>query len=261
MQIGCSTHPRRELISEIHWIGVHGFDFVDLFLEPDGGSLERLDPLAVRSALAAHGLGVVGHMAWYLPIGSPMRELRETAVAVARSHLAVFRDVGARRVTIHAHWPPSLFTAEEGIGFQVESLLSLTGRAGELGLQLQYEPVGAVQDTSENTGKVLDRVPGLLCHLDIGHCNLNGRKPDQMIRELHARLSHLHIHDNDGLRDLHLPPGTGCIEWPAVAAALREVGYDGTVTVEVFSPDRDYLLMARDKVRRLLRDGGLSVPG
>ena len=35
MQIGFPTHPRKDMVDEIHWIGANGFDFADLFFEAD----------------------------------------------------------------------------------------------------------------------------------------------------------------------------------------------------------------------------------
>jgi sugar phosphate isomerase/epimerase len=248
MRIGAPTHPRRDLVSEIEWIGRNGFSFADVFLEPDRGSAEAVDSAAVRSALDAFRLEAVGHLAWYLPIASPMPQLRRAAVEVANIYLAVFAEIGVPAVTVHAHWPPRLFSDEEGIGWQVESLRAMLDAAQQLGLRLMYEPLDGPQDTPDHIAKVLAELPSLLCHLDLGHSNLFGRSPVDMIRRFAQRLHHLHMHDNDGRSDLHLPPGAGNIEWPAVVRALKEVGYDGTVTLEVFSRDRDYLLLAKRKL-------------
>lgn len=52
MNIGYPTHPRRDPVEEITWIGRHEFDFVDLFLEPDLGAVDRIDVAGIRAALA-----------------------------------------------------------------------------------------------------------------------------------------------------------------------------------------------------------------
>lgn len=43
----------------------------------------------------------------------------------------------------------------------------------------------------------------------------------------------LHMHDNDGILDQHLPPNMGTIDWDDVFDALNEVGYDGVLNLEV----------------------------
>jgi len=252
MKLGYPNHPRREILGEIAWIGENGFDFVDLYLEPDRAAAEAVDPAAIREALDRYGLGATGHLAWYLPIGSPMKALRDAAVAAAADYLAVFAKAGVSPVTVHANWPPALFSPEEGIGWQAESLVQIVRRGREAGVAVMYEPIDGPLDDAENIEKVLHDVPELLLHLDIGHCNLHGRSPTKMLRRFAGRIAHIHLNDNDGRRDLHLPAGCGLIDWDRVAKALREIGYDGTLTIEVFSRDREYVLVCTRKIRALL---------
>jgi len=251
MKIGYPNHPRKDLLEEIAWIAESGFDFVDLCLEPDRAAIEQIDPPRVREALDATGLDVLGHLAWYLPIGSPMPQIRRAAVAAANDYLEVFAAIGMPAVTIHAHWPPGMFTIDEGIALQVESLRDLVAAGANDGIRIMYEPIATEKDAPQNVARILNEVPELLCHLDMGHSNVCGRKPQTAIRELADRLYHVHVHDNDGFSDLHLPPGTGTIDWPEVFRAFKEVGYDSTLTLEVFSTDRDYVLLAKRKIEEL----------
>jgi sugar phosphate isomerase/epimerase len=71
MQIGAMNHPARNPLEEIDCFGRHGFDFVDFTLEPPAADPGQIDPEAIRAALDRHGLGVVAHTAWFIPIGSP----------------------------------------------------------------------------------------------------------------------------------------------------------------------------------------------
>ena len=43
MQIGAMNHPARDPLEEIDWFGRHGFDFVDLTLEPPAADPSQLD--------------------------------------------------------------------------------------------------------------------------------------------------------------------------------------------------------------------------
>jgi sugar phosphate isomerase/epimerase len=62
----------------------------------------------------------------------------------------------------------------------------------------------------------------------------------------------VHLSDNFGKReDLHLPLGAGAIDWRNIISMLKNSGYDGTITLEVFSQDRRYLLFSRDKLREI----------
>jgi sugar phosphate isomerase/epimerase len=250
--LGYANHPRRDVLDEIEWIGRNGFDFVDLFLEPDKAAIERLDAARIAAKLQEWRLPAVGHTAYYLPIGSPLVQLREAAAAAAVEYARFFRKLEIEAVTIHAHWPPGMFSTEEGADLQVETLRSIVERTKPMGIDIMYEPIGTEHDEAEVVESILARVPGLSLHLDLGHANLCGRSPETVIRYFSGRIRHIHLHDNNGMYDQHLPPGTGRIDWPAVAQALKAAAYDGTVTLEVFSPDRDYVLLARDKARRIL---------
>jgi sugar phosphate isomerase/epimerase len=44
------------------------------------------------------------------------------------------------------------------------------------------------------------------------------------------------------------------VDWEDTIAALADVGYDKTITLEVFSQDRDYVLLAKSKIERLVRE-------
>ena len=43
----------------------------------------------------------------------------------------------------------------------------------------------------------------------------------------------------------------GRIDWPWALGLLKKAGYDGTITLEVFTPDREYLRYSRDALRRI----------
>jgi len=67
-----------------------------------------------------------------------------------------------------------------------------------------------------------------------------------------SRLRHVHLHDNKGGRaDLHLPLGTGSVDVRGAIRSLQKVGYDGTITLEVFTPDRHHLAYSRDSLQRI----------
>ena len=68
--------------------------------------------------------------------------------------------------------------------------------------------------------------------LDIGHCNVTSYDPVNAIKVLGSRVEALHVHDNNGFRDLHTCPLTGIIKHYDVADALREIGYQGDYTLE-----------------------------
>jgi len=238
MKIGYPNHPRKPLPAEIEWIGRNGFDFLDLFLEEDQAAPEKVDIERTRKLLRKYQLDIVGHTACYLPIGSPVKALRETAVSEVLRCFDVLHRIGAEFVTVHANWPIGLFSAKEGIRFQVEALRELVRRAEAFDLKVMYEPIDTPRDDLENLSTILESVPGLFLHVDIGHANLFGRKPEEFIVKFRKELRHIHLHDNLQNLDLHLPMGCGNIDWERTLKFLKK-SYDGTITLEIFSRDRD----------------------
>ncbi len=69
--------------------------------------------------------------------------------------------------------------------------------------------------------------------LDTGHAAIFfGSDVASAVRLAGGRIKALHIHDNNGKCDEHLAIGDGIIDWDAFADSLREIGYDGVVSVE-----------------------------
>ena len=108
-------------------------------------------------------------------------------------------------------------------------------------------------NTARQLGELLDPLPEVGLHLDIGHCNLltEFNTTDEIMAAYGSRLKHVHLHDNKGgSADLHLPLGTGTVDVAHHVRSLQSAGYDGTITLEVFSPDRHYLAHSRDLLSR-----------
>lgn len=250
MLIGYPNHPRRNFLKEINWIGENNFDFIDVFLEEDEASPQNINISESKKLLQNYNLNTVGHTAWYLPIGSPNKAMRVTAVKEVSKCFDVFRNLDVKLVTIHADWASGIFSEDESINFQSESLNLIDDNAREYGLEIIYEPTVSKYDTIENIGKVLKKVPNINFHLDIGHANLNNNSPVEFIEAFHSKMKHVHLHDNDGIRDLHLPIGCGNIHWQRTISELKKY-YDGTITLEIFSYDRDFILLSKRKLRKL----------
>lgn len=103
----------------------------------------------------------------------------------------------------------------------------------------------------DDLGALLEAIPELAFHLDVAHANLNSgyrgaNRTPAFLEAFGDRLVHVHVSDNrGGDQDLHLPLGAGAIDWRKIVSALKEAGYDSTITLEVFSRERDYLRRSR----------------
>jgi len=254
MKIGAMNHPMRAVVEEIRTFRELGFEFVDLTLEPLRGAPSAIDVADVLRVLDETGLNAVGHTAWYLPLASPFERVRDAALAEFAECFDVFARLGIRLANIHPDARvPSMFPRAWVVDRNIESLQRLVALAAERGVRLMLENVPGMFNDVENLKPVFAAVPELGLHLDVGHANLGGPKnaTELFLDAFGGRLVHVHFSDNKGDGDSHLPMGVGNIDWRWAITALKQHGYDGTITLEVFSPDQDYLAFSRLKVQRL----------
>ncbi len=255
MQIGAMNHPARDPLEEINWIGHHGFDFVDFTFEPPATAPTQVDTAAIRSALAHHQLHVVAHTAYYLPVASPFASIREACLSELRQALQASRQIGAEVMNMHFDKPPSFFSEEQTIDWHEEVMQPLCDDARRFGMTVVVEhiPFGG-SNQLEMIRSLLKRVPLLQFHLDSGHAKLERSydRWDEYLDQLGERLRHVHLSENDGTADQHLPLGSAprsTTSWRRHIRKLKECGYDGTITLEVFSPHKQHLLTSRDLLK------------
>ncbi len=254
MLIGTMNHPARDVVAEIEWMAQAGLEFIDLTLEPPRAAAWLVDLKAIRAALHKHQLPVVGHTAYYLPIASPFESIRRAAIEELVRCLHAFAELGARWMNIHPDSNVPMHDRAYAAQRNIQSLRELTDFARACGIGLMIENLPGRFNTVAQLAPLMDALPELGFHLDIGHANLlvETNSADELIARFGPRLRHVHLHDNKGgTQDLHAPLGTGTVNLAHHLRSLKESGYDSTITLEVFTPDRHYLNYSRDVLRRL----------
>jgi sugar phosphate isomerase/epimerase len=254
MLIGTMNHPAKDVLDEIEWMAAMGMEFLDLTLEPPAAASWRVNPHAIREALEKYGLPVVGHTAFYLPMGSAFEEIRRACVAELRRCLEAFAVVGARWMNLHPDRHAPMHDRRFFIEQNIRTFEELLPDARRLGVGLMIENLPGDYNSAAQLGELLDPLPELGVHLDIGHANLQVpyNTTEEILMAYGSRLRHVHLHDNrGGNADLHLPLGSGNIDVGRYVRSLQRCGYDGTITLEVFTPDRHYLSHSRDVLRQL----------
>lgn len=170
----------------------------------------------------------------------------EANLRAQRPHMEWAAAMGARLFLVHHLW----------VNYQCFNLSSARARARQLRFDLQtLESLGRLAREHrlrlvvENNPyfppdyylELIARLPTELCGaiLDTGHANLqpSGRRVPltEIIRRLGFRIEHLHLSDNDGVADQHLPLlcGHGTIDWRKTFAALKRAGYRGVLNEEL----------------------------
>jgi sugar phosphate isomerase/epimerase len=248
MKLGTMNNPRNDITHEARRAAEQGFEFLDLTVEGPGAAIEQIDVAELRTILTSTGLDVVGHTAWYLPFASPIRRIRQAAIETVVETFETFAALGATWVNVHVSRTPSLFPRSDMLHWNRESFAELAERAAPYGLGIMVENMPDEMRVNEFQS-ILEGDERIGFHLDIGHANVGKDRLEGFLKALRKRLAHVHMSDNMRQSDDHLPLGVGAIDWPRAIHLLKAIGYDGTITLEVFSPDYDYLLMSAQKVR------------
>ena len=254
MLIGAMNHPARNVIEEITWMVGLELDFIDLSLEPPAAASWRVNAKDIRRALDDFGFDVVGHTAYYLPMASPFEEVRCGVVEELKRCLEQFSIVGAKWMNLHPDRNIPMHDRSFVIERNLLTISELLPVARDCGVGLMIENLPGDWNSVLQLSQLLDPMPELGLHLDIGHANLltTRNTTDEILRAYGARLRHLHLHDNKGgAQDLHLPLGAGTLDVAHQIQTVRATGYDGTITLEVFSEDKHYLTYSRDLLRTI----------
>ena len=140
---------------------------------------------------------------------TPIREYRALGYLTPLAHIAV----------------------ESGVGMAIENMVDRV-----------LVPFRRYCSTAENLRTVIDSVrvtvsdPGRIgACLDTGHANACGLDHYAAVKVLGSRLKMLHVNDNGGLADDHIPPFTGTVKWDRLMQGLKEIGFPGDLNYEVRS--------------------------
>jgi sugar phosphate isomerase/epimerase len=172
--------------------------------------------------------------------------------------------MGARYLVIHPG-PEKVIrpSAEERLARMknaAESLQHLSLQCQSLGMSLMLENMlphllfGNISDMSWIMGAVHEMNLGAC--LDTGHAHLSNSLYHVM-RRLSGHLRLIHVNDNLGKNDDHVPPGQGQIDWIRVMRGLQELHFRGGIIVELASrqeKDMESVLDEARQARLFLRD-------
>jgi D-psicose/D-tagatose/L-ribulose 3-epimerase len=217
-----------------------GFDWIEVPLEGIG-DLDYTKGAAVARDL---GLGVSTCAAM-----GPDRDLIHPDAAIRASGMAYIRAavdatealgatnlVGPIYATVGRTWQMTDAERARDTDLLVDQLGQLAPYAADHGVVLCVEPLNRFETSFLNLASqaidVVDRVghPNCQIMLDTFHMNIEEKSLGDAIRAAGPRLKHLHACEND-----RGAPGSGNVDWPGVAQALRDIDYDGPVVIESFT--------------------------
>ena len=203
----------------------------------------RTDPVAEIEFIASNGFDFV-----------------DLTLEYPATHIDVIRKQDVLKalkagVTVHPDPGKGAMESQATISLNALSFKIISDEAVKRGIAIVVENVPGVFSSVEPLRSVLNSVPGVGFHFDIGHAFVGRNRFNQILSAFKDKLAHVHLSDNRMRDDDHLPLGTGRIDWAGVVKAVKKTGYDGTFTMEVFSNDRRYVLASVEKFKELWQAG------
>lgn len=183
--------------------------------------------MEVKQACDENGLAMtISHVPFY---NYEMEDKEKLALCNQMMERAIRASahVGVKYAVIHPHRCPAKHIKIERT---VELLRPFVELGRSLGVMLCVENMYTV--TAEATRMIADKLDCGICW-DVGHANFGGHDQYAGIMTCGERLKVLHLHDNNGQADLHIPAFQGNINWDDVMRALRDVKFEGELNFEV----------------------------
>jgi len=245
-------HAQYRILKEL---GYDAVDYNGMCSEPGCGLFALSDEeferelLKDRQAIEAAGLEICQtHGVWpYDDTKSEQWDLKFEAMVKSIRGTAI---LGCQYVIVHPVMPFGWHESphhDKDVRENIEYMKKLVPYAEKYGVKIAlenmpnpYVPCGSVEELVTCIDEV--NSPWLVACLDVGHSTALGYNAGDAVRMLGERLHCLHVHDNDGKRDLHWFPYYGVTNWQHFTGALKEIGYQGTMSLETSIGERMRML-------------------
>ncbi len=206
----------------------------------------------LRDALARNGLAISNVNAfmmhavndprqryWHPSWIEPDRHYRQIRIDHTVRALTLARELGAPCITTEPGGP-----VEPGGSWQtalklfVEGLKPVLAHAEKEGVLLLVEPEpGLLIETADQFLELMQHLdsPAVGMNFDVGHAFCVGDDPATTIPRVARHIRHFHLEDIAATRvHQHLVPGDGAIDFASTLRAIRAIGYQGWVTIELY---------------------------
>jgi sugar phosphate isomerase/epimerase len=216
----------------------------------------------LRESAARAGIAICG-IHWVLVQAEGMY-LNHSDAAVRRRTAGYFcdlvdfcADVGGKVIVVGSPKQRNLLpgvTMEQAWDWAIETFRDSVKRAEDRGVTICIEPLSTAETDFITTAEAAVRFaeqfrsPHFQIILDVKAMCSETKPIPQIIRETWPRFAHFHAND----RNLK-GPGFGDVDFKPIAAALKEAGYQGYVSVEVFQFEEGPEMIATRSIEYLQR--------
>lgn len=261
MQFGAMNFPVKPVLEEIEEIAQLGFDYLELAMDPPLAhhSTISANRAAIVRALKDSGLGLVCHMPTFVTTADLTESLRRASVTEMRRSLEAAAMLGAGKVVLHPSIASGMgaFVLATVKGYANDFLAEMVAAADSLDIAICLEnmfPRYKLGVEPADFEEIFEHFPSLKLTVDTGHAHIDDQQGNRLmalVERFGGRIGHLHFSDNFGKRDDHLAVGKGTVRFAELVRGLKKIGYDDTITLEVFDQDRRMLVESRDIIKAM----------
>ena len=214
-----------------------GYDAIEISGEP-----ERYDTKHVRKLLTDHGLTCWGSVTLMLADRDLLAKdeaQRAASVQYVRDCITMVKELGGVEITIVPSTVGKIKPQgrpDEEWQWAIASLKSCYEHGQREGVRLAIEPLNRFETyflNRHDQALALAKEVGPDCGvcIDVFHMNIEEKDMYQAIRNCKGRLADFHVADNN-----RMACGMGHCDWGKIIGTLKEIGYDGALTVEFVAP-------------------------
>jgi sugar phosphate isomerase/epimerase len=262
------------------WLGTHvgtaegirqtkqiGFDAVDIFADPLEISIRERK--LIKDTAEEVGLPIVSVCCCALGIADFNGPVQKFHVQRSKAFLDFVYELEAKNLLLvlgEYIWQQEVIKPRDQWKWAVENTRALGEYAAELGVEIAIELEPFKLSFVNNLDRMVEFLndvnhPAVRANMDISHLHLS-QTPASQIPRLKGRIAHAHFSDCDGKVHGDLPPGRGVVDFVPYLAALKDVGFNGTVSIELeYSPEPakivDWVTEAYRETNKLMQSLGI----
>jgi len=263
--------PFAKVFASAREIGYTGIEIAPFTLLPGGeepkaivdvNDVTNAQRATVRQQAADAGLEMVG-LHWLLAktegfyLTSPDKSVRATTAEYFRALAQLCHDLGGTIMVLGSPLQRNLLpgvTYAQAEQYAAEVLRAAMPACADCGVTIALEPLGPAEGdflpTADAAVQLAKRVDSPHCrlHLDVKAMSSEPAPIPEILRKHRAWLEHFHANDPN-----LLGPGMGDMDFEPIFAALREIDYQGWVSLEVFKYEPSPEAIARQSMETMRR--------
>jgi sugar phosphate isomerase/epimerase len=237
--------------------GYTGIEIAPFTIDKNARNISPTQRAEIRRQVESRGMEVIG-LHWLLAftegyyLTSPEAEVRRRTSDYLGELARLCRDLGGSVLVLGSPKQRNLLPGvshEQAMGYAADVIRAAMPEFARCGTTLAVEPLGP-QDgdfllTADAGVQLIEQVNSPHCrlHLDVKAMSSEGGPIADIIRRHAPHM--VHFHANDANRR---GPGMGTIDFLPIFQTLRDINYQGWVSVEVFDYEPGVETLARDSI-------------